>query len=497
MNEATSGYAFLANRAYRYDYPKRRITDGPREYVLDDQAMDPISGFYAASYRDIKSDRFIIAYRGTDDLADGAVDLGMAATRFDLQQRESEMFTRSVLARAKDFSETTGRPMDVSVTGHSLGGGLAEANAAKFGLRGETFNSYGAVGLIRGTPEGGSQVINHIRAGDPVSAANRHFGEVRIYATQDDITTLKHAGYGGNRQITFGTTVHAITLSSHSMSNFIPKGGETPLIGPDAEARYLANRDIVDHYRSDVLHSRELVTRSSELPAMIAPTLAVHAAHAYAEHLKHDMHELAERTAPAVQAVGLGALEASHTVAASASHLGHNVIAGARAFGMVPEHGSDAVWGSRTGSAQLDRLLHPLQLTEAAHPDHAMFQQALQGVHGIDASTGRKPDQMSENLAGALTVEARRGGMNHIDQVVMNDDFSRAYAVQGEANLLFKKFAEVPTEIGVATSIERSSLDWHQAAAQTTAQQANVSQVMTLPSQTEPPPTHSPHSLSR
>jgi hypothetical protein len=497
MNEATRGYAFLANQAYKYDYPNRRITDGPHEYVLDDQAMDPISGFYAASYRDIKNDRFIIAYRGTDDLSDGAVDLGMAATRFDLQQHESEMFTRSVLARAKDFAETTGHPADVSVTGHSLGGGLAEANAAKFGLHGETFNSYGAVGLIRGTPEGGNQVINHVRAGDPVSAANRHFGEVRIYASQDDITTLKQAGYRGDGQSTFGATVHAIALSSHSMSNFIPKRGETPLIGPDGEARYLANRDIVDHYRSDVLHSREVMTRSSELPAMIAPTLAVHAAHAYAEHLKHDMHELAKRTAPAVQAAGRGALETSHAVAVSASHIGKDVVAGARAFGMVPEYGSDAAWGSRTGSAELDRLLHPTKLSDPAHPDHAMFQQALHGVHGVDASTGRKPDQMSENLAGALTVEARRNGMNHIDHVVMNEDFSRAFAVQGEPNSPFKKFAEIPTEIGIATSVERSSLDWQQVAAQNTAQQVNVSQVIAPPSQTEAPPAHSPHSPSR
>jgi len=239
------------------------------------------------------------------------------------------------------------------------------------------------------------------------------------------------------------------------------------------------------------------VTHSSELPAMIAPMLAVHAGQVYTEHLKHDMHELAELAAPIAQAAGLAALEASRAAAATANHVGQDVVARARASGMVPEYGSDAVWGSRTGSAQLDRLLHPPQLTEAGHPDHAMFQQALRGVHGVDASTGRKPDQMSENLAGALTVEARRNGMNHIDHVVMSDDFSRAYAVQGEANSPFKKFAEVPTEVGIATSIERSSLSWQQAAAQNTAQQASVSQVITPPSQTESPPAHSPHSQSR
>jgi hypothetical protein len=70
-------------------------------------------------------------------------------------------------------------------------------------------------------------------------------------------------------------------------------------------------------------------------------------------------------------------------------------------------------------------------------------------------------------------------------------------AVQGEANSPFKKFAEVPTEVGIATSLEQSSRDWQQAAAQNTAQEPNVSHAIASPSQTEASPAHSPHSLSR
>ena len=497
MSERTSEYALLALDSYTTSPIGKELIRGGRPYEVVDTAGDPLTGFYAAAYRDVQNSRIIIAYRGTDDLLDGAIDLGMAASRFDLQQYESEMFTRDVLERAKAFSEASGNPVDVTVTGHSLGGGLAEANAARFGLHGETFNAYGATGLIRGAPEGGDQVINHVRAGDPVSAANRHFGEVKVYAAPDDVNALKHAGYGGVEPTGFGTTVRSIALNSHSMSNFIPKQGETPLIGPEGEARYRSNRDIIDHYRSDILHSREVVTHSVGSPAMIVPTLAVRGSQLYAEQVRHDFRELAQRSAPVAQVAGRGTLEASHTIVAGASHLGQDAVTGARALGMVPEYGAGAVWESRKTSSQLDGLLHAPRLTEASHPDHAMFQQALKGVYAVDASTGRKPDQMSENLAGALTVEARRTGMNRVDQVVMNDDFSRAYAVQGEANSPFKKFAEVPTEVGIATSLEQSSRDWQQAAAQNAAQEPDVSHAIASPSQTEASPAHSPHSLSR
>jgi hypothetical protein len=75
-------------------------------------------------------------------------------------------------------------------------------------------------------------------------------------------------------------------------------------------------------------------------------------------------------------------------------------------------------------------------------------------------------------------------------------DFSRAYAVQGEANSPFKTFAEVPTEIGIATSIEHSSAQWQQVAAQDALQQASVNQAMAQPMSSAPPlpspegPTH-------
>jgi hypothetical protein len=494
MTERTQEYAALAAGTYQDLLIGDRIHAGNDDYVVFAAAASPISGFRAAAFRDESNGRTVLAYRGTDAADDYVVDAAMFSAKVNVQQWEADAFTRHAIDLAEDYAATSGKPLDVAVTGHSLGGTLAQINASKYHLHGETFNAYGAVGLGQDIYPGRHEMINHARAGDPVSAANQHFGEVKIYATADDIERMAHAGYGAGNA---GAVTRSISIESHYMDNFIPKAGEAPLIGPEGEARYNANQSMVDHYRADVMGAREIATQLAGSPPLVGTALAIGASKIYAEHLRNEEHELMSRSASIGRAVGQAGAEVFDAAGAAANHLGHGVAVGARAFGMVPSYGADAAWGSRTGSAELDRLLHPPKLSDVAHPDHAMFQQALQGVHSIDASTGRKPDQMSENLAGALTVEARRNGMNHIDHVVMSDDFSRAYAVQGEANSPFKKFAEVPTEIGIATSIERSSLDWQQAAAQHTAQQASVSQVITPPSQTEAPPAHSPHSQSR
>jgi Predicted chitinase len=104
------------------------------------------------------------------------------------------------------------------------------------------------------------------------------------------------------------------------------------------------------------------------------------------------------------------------------------------------------------------------QLNDASHPDHALYQQALRGVHLLDAQQQRTPDQHSENLAASLVVAARRDGMNRIDHVVLSDDGSRTFAVQGDTQSLFKQVANVQTQPAVGTTMEQSSLALAQAA---------------------------------
>ncbi|HWX67424.1 MAG TPA: peptidoglycan-binding domain-containing protein [Rhodanobacter sp.] len=121
----------------------------------------------------------------------------------------------------------------------------------------------------------------------------------------------------------------------------------------------------------------------------------------------------------------------------------------------------DGVAGPKTLDA-LQKAAHPPQptLADATHPGNGMYQQALGAVHRLDAQQGRVPDQHSGNLAAALAVAAQGNGMSRVDHVVLSDDASRAFAVQGDTNSLFKRYTDVNVAQAIATPIAQSSVQW-------------------------------------
>lgn len=101
-----------------------------------------------------------------------------------------------------------------------------------------------------------------------------------------------------------------------------------------------------------------------------------------------------------------------------------------------------------------------IPLDDLRHPDHLLYQQALAGVHRVDAQLGRHPDTHSENLAVALTVAARRQDLDRIDQVMLSGDGERAFVLQDG---LWARMAHVQTADAVRTSVIDSSVAWTQA----------------------------------
>ena len=111
-------------------------------------------------------------------------------------------------------------------------------------------------------------------------------------------------------------------------------------------------------------------------------------------------------------------------------------------------------------------------LSDERHPDNPMFQQALSGMQKVDEEQGRKPDQLTANVSGALVAEARARGMDRIDYVVLSNDGTRAWAVQGNPNDPYKRYADVDLSQAVNQSVEQSSANWDRVV----GQQAGVGQ---------------------
>ncbi|MBU6248893.1 MAG: hypothetical protein KGN77_14170, partial [Xanthomonadaceae bacterium] len=107
----------------------------------------------------------------------------------------------------------------------------------------------------------------------------------------------------------------------------------------------------------------------------------------------------------------------------------------------------------------------PARLDDPRHPDHAFFQQTRQHVHVLDRSLGRTPDVHSDQLAAALTVQARADGLQRIDRIALSDDGSRLWAVQtpaGRRDHLLDLRTQVPTA-SANTPMEQSAARWPQA----------------------------------
>jgi hypothetical protein len=465
----STDYALLSEDSYHDPDMKKDIELGGVTYRAIDTMDNPKTGFQATAYQRVDTHEIVIAYRGTEfnrePVHDGGVDAGMVLTGVNAQAGDSEKFTQRVIERARGEEKRSGHPVDVTVTGHSLGGTLAEINAAKYGLKGETFNAYGAASLF-GVPEGGNQVIDHVRAGDVVSAASPHFGEVRIYADQKDIDTLSKAGYRDDSGLLSPRNpVKAIDFDTHAIDNFVPDSkllGHS-IINDDAQKLYKEHEGMIDRYRDDVMDIRKGLSAPWEIPKTIAEE-AVAVGHAVADKVGEAAHAV-EQTVEHV----------AHEVKETYEHVKEDVSEGLHAIGEKASH----AWYTVSHPSSWFKNDTPPRIDSPDHPQNAMFQQARDGVYKLDAQHGRTPNTQSDQFAGSLTASAVTQGLTRIDQVALNDDASRAYAIQGAPNSPFKQVAEVNTQQALATPLEKSSETIQQKA----AQQAQVQQGQPLAEQ--------------
>jgi hypothetical protein len=277
MTIGSRDYAALSEHSYRH--PQTPPNDTVKIEGVDYRILansDQRNGYQGTIYQRLDTREIIVAHRGTEpgrsagetfrDLV--RTDGGMVVGSINNQAPDAINLTQRALEFARQEGERSGRTPPVTVTGHSLGGTLAQITAHRFGLQGETFNAYGAAALRHGVSEGGDNVINHVRATDVVSAGARHYGQVRIYATREDVTALENAGYN-NRETRWdlrnpvGVAANR-GLAAHELGPFIRETGGGPLM---TEAnRQLANEqhNRIDKFRDDVHAIRTGITTGAQ-----------------------------------------------------------------------------------------------------------------------------------------------------------------------------------------------------------------------------------------
>ncbi|UPG91569.1 hypothetical protein L2Y96_07305 [Luteibacter aegosomaticola] len=473
MTTTTDSYAFLADDAYVPRMDGQEVQHGQRHFVIEDSAMDITTGFYARTYRDVDSGELIIAFCGTDDLLDAVVDVAMVNSRIDLQAYESEQYTRRTIGELAEKLHMSPESLPISVTGHSLGGGLAQLSAEKFGIRGETFNAYGIVGLRGHDDRGDDRIINHVRATDVVSAASEHYGEVRVYATAADIETIKAAGYADQRDHRLIDALSWRNVEAHASKSFVNSSTGPGIINSVTTERYQENKTSIDAFRNDILTGRIQLTSNLEHPELIGVRAL-------------------EQPVKAVGSVAIAnAVVAGDQLVRDARALrdgGREVLKAAQsAISHVSDRFSDPNIATALGGASYGAPAHSPppsgeDLRKADHPGHQLYTQAHREVSAIDQQLGRSPDANTDRLAGAISVAAAREGFNRIDHVVLNGDGSKAFGVQGDLGSPFKRYVEVGTAQAMSTPLEQSSREWHAAAAtrdqdaQSQAQQATQTQ---------------------
>ena len=293
MSMSSQDYADLALDSYASRAVtlkgERPATIGGHKYRILDHHDNPRTGYQGTIYQRVDTNEIIVAHRGTEfdreALKDGLfADGGMVLTRSNLQATDAIALTQKALQLAQEKSNGEGGSAPpVTVTGHSLGGTLAQVTAHHFDLRGETFNAYGATSLGLRIPAGGHSVTNHVMAGDLVSAASAHYGQVKVHATPQEIQTLDAHGYDnkthwsdplrgrGPIQLATGftpptTTAAAIAMAdSHKMHHFASvdahgRPDRSVLEDPATVQRAQDNATRIGEYRRDVQGMRGVIT---------------------------------------------------------------------------------------------------------------------------------------------------------------------------------------------------------------------------------------------
>lgn len=158
------GFHYVLKQAAIYSY-RGNNSRLPHGYRVIESVNNDDNGFYADVLSD--GDNIIIAYRGTEISSPEDLE-----NDYYMLQKKLPMQTIDAL-KLYDKVERVYPNKTISLTGHSLGGSLAEIVSGIRGAFAVTFNAYGIRDMFKsGTILKEDNIINYVNEWDPVSMKN-------------------------------------------------------------------------------------------------------------------------------------------------------------------------------------------------------------------------------------------------------------------------------------------------------------------------------------
>lgn len=108
-------------------------------------------------------------------------------------------------------------------------------------------------------------------------------------------------------------------------------------------------------------------------------------------------------------------------------------------------------------------------LDDSQHPGHDMYRQAYTGVESLNAKHGVAASDRDKDFAASIAAGAKAQGLDRVDHVLLSDDGSKTFAVQGNLQSvhgLDRKIADLQTVDALNTPLAQSSNTWSQHAVQ-------------------------------
>ncbi len=233
----------LSNHIYSLPMPDHNILvtpqansakrwTAPSGYEVVGSLGNEKSGFQGAIYRNVTTDKYTVVYRGTtyENLRDTATNADVVSQRGpDLERQLGDA------RRLTDHAISQYGKDNVTIAGHSLGGGIAQVESARTGLRAETYNAPGMADYIRDKyPDARvERISNNNRAGDAVSGSGTQPGYRREFEGTFPQSSYQQAFVGPTGTVVYGGGGSEAYLD-HRMKLFSSQlaRGATPIDAP-------------------------------------------------------------------------------------------------------------------------------------------------------------------------------------------------------------------------------------------------------------------------